>query len=279
MTQTLTTQMDLITAQLLRGEISQEEALKQQRELLGAPEQPTTETPATNLSTETKVEAAVAKYAAKKDAARERLTAIAEQAASVEADRQRLTGAISAAESKSRILSGSPTAYRSEKADLIARGLLGEKVDLTAIQTPAEDFSDNISAQDLALGIKALRTQLQEVERRKVGVEAERRKASHEFFEAHARAHGIRFAQLASQLADAYCAIQAAHRASLSAGNTFSTLAPASLSDMVIHSPLPDDVMRECGVTRREWSGVILEQTNLVNVAANQMFAEMGGAA
>lgn len=277
----LTTQIDQITAQMIRGDITQEEALKRQRELLGAdiPQDTTTEAPTYIISMESKVEAAIAKYEAAKDAARQRLKEIAEKAQEVEADRQRIQGAINAAESKSRILAGSPGAYRSEKADLIARGLMGEKVDMAALKSDAEDFSDNISAQDLALGIKVLRNQLQEVERRKVGIEAEKRKVSHEFFEAHARVHGIRFASMAEEMVNSYCAIQAAHRASLSLGNTFSTLAPESLSYLQINNPLPDDVMRETGLHRREITGRAIEQTTAVQNAGNAMFAEMAGAA
>lgn len=273
----LTTQMDQITADLIRGDITQEEALKRQRELLGA-DITTTEAPPT-LSLDTKIETALAKYEAAKETARRRLSEVAAQSQDIEGDRQRIQGAIAAAESKSRILAGSPGAYRSEKADLIARGLLGEKIDQTALKSDAADFSDSITASDLALGIKALRGQLQEIERRRVGIEAEKRKASHDYFLAHARVHGIRFALLAEQMADAYCAIQAAHRASLSMGNTFSTLAPDSLSYLQINNPLPDDVMRETGLHRREITGRVIEQTTAVQNAGNAMFAEMAGAA
>ena len=278
---TIQTQMELITERLIKGELTQEEALKQQRELLGAPIETTTEVPvpAPTLSTQTRCESAIAKYEAIKADCRERLQEVAQKAQGIGAELSRIENAISAAESKSRILAGSPAAYQSEKARLLAAGLMGEAVDLTALETEAKEFSDSISAGDLALGIKTLRLQVQEVQRRKIGLEAERRRITHEYLTAQARVSGIKFALLSSELADQYAALQACHRAALSHGDRFSTLAPDALSNLQINNPLPDEIMREVGITRREWSGRAIEQTNAINIASGMLFAEMGGAA
>lgn len=275
---TLTEQMEAISYKLLTGQITQEEALQQQRTLLGqpVPTPATEEATAPALSVETKADQAITRYQAKKADIAAQLAETKEKAAAIQLDKDRIAGAINAAESKSRIISGSGGVYRAEKAEMIAKGLLGEKVDLSTIKTEAEDFADNVSASDLALGIKALRGQLAEIERRRVGLEADRRRLTHEYCEAHAYEHSIQFCLLASRLTEEYCRVQAAHRASQSAGNTFSTLAPENFSGLHLFNPLSYEMQRETGCTTREWSGVVIEQTAIIRNAMAELAVEMG---
>ena len=279
----LAEKMDQISAALLRGEISQPEALKRQRELLMAdipeqPEQPTTEAPAPTVSAEIKADNAIAGYQAKKADVAAQLATVKERTAELQAEKDRLMGAIAASEQRLNILSGSPQQYRSAKAEAIARSLVtGEALDLASLPEPEGDLVDRVSAVDLKAALQVLRTKAQEVERRMVGLKAEHRRLVNEFCEHHAGEHGVRFALLASRLSDEYAAVQAAHRIALSSGNTFSTLAPQDFSEMLIHSPLSAEAGKACGITRRVWSGRVLEETTIIRNATTEIYSELEG--
>lgn len=275
MQNTLANSMEEISAKLLRGEITQESALSQQRALLGQPV-PASETATINLSIESKVETALAKIDAQKADICAQLQTLKTKATELNAEREKLAGAIATSEQRLNILAGSPTQYRDAKAEAIAQSLLdGTPLDLTAYDNDNADLADRLPAGDLKSALRVLKTQMQEIERRKVGLTAESRKLSSDYFELHARAHGIKFAQLAVQLIDEYAAVQAAHRANLSLGG-FSQLAPDVFSNIEIHSPLPIELCRDIGITRQHWSGAIIEGTTVIRNAQTSLMAEMG---
>jgi chromosome segregation ATPase len=274
---TLQTQMEAISHQLLTGQISQSEALSKQRAILGQPDPlPAPETATINLSVESKVDTALAKIDAQKADISAQLQTLKTKAIELNAEREKLAGAIATSEQRLSILSGSPTQYRDAKAEAVAKSLLdGTPLDLAAYDNENADLADRLPATDLKAALRVLKTQLQEIERRKVGLTAETRKLSGDYFELHARAHGIRFAKLAIELVDEYAAVMAAHRANLSLGG-FSQLAPDVFSNIEIHSPLPIEVCREIGITRQHWSGAIIEGTTAIRNAQTSLMAEMG---
>lgn len=279
---TLAEQMQSLTESHLRGEISQIELLAEQRKLLGQDLTPTAPAPADApqppaLSTETKATAVISRFEAKMADTAARLAETREKAAVIELEKGRIAGAIAAAESKQRIVSGNGSVYKREKADLIARGLLGESVDLTSVQSQAEDFTDRVSASDLALGLQALRGQLAEIERRRVGIEADRRRLTHEYCESYGGAASVRFMLLAHEMAEEYCKIRAAHSVSQQNGNAFCTIAPESLSLLTIHNPMDYPLMQESGLGRREINGRVLEESNAVRNAAAALINDMTG--
>ena len=198
------------------------------------------------------------------------------KATELNAEREKLAGAIATSEQRLNILAGSPTQYRDAKAEAIAKSLLdGTPIDLAAYENDNADLADRLPATDLKAALRVLKTQMQEIERRKVGLNAETRKLSSDYFELHARAHGIRFAKLAVELVDEYAAVMAAHRANLSLGG-FSQLAPDVFSNIEIHSPLPIEICREIGITRQHWSGAIIEGTTAIRNAQAALAVEMG---
>lgn len=276
---TLQTKMEAISHQLLTGQITQESALSQQRALLGQPDPaPAPEsTPATqSLSVESKVETALAKIDAQKADISAQLQTLKAKATELNAEREKLAGAIATSEQRLNILAGSPTQYRDAKAEAVAKSLLdGTPLDLTAYENDNADLADRLPAGDLKAALRVLKTQMQEIERRKVGLTAETRKLSSDYFELHARAHGIKFAQMAVQLIDEYSAVMAAHRANMSLGG-FSQLAPDVFSTIEIHSPLPIEICREIGITRQHWSGAIIEGTTAIRNAQTALAVEMG---
>lgn len=279
MQNTLANSMEEISAKLLRGEITQESALSQQRALLGqpdpAPAQETTPTLAA-VSVETKVDNALAKIDSAKADISAQLQTLKAKATELNNERERLLGAIATSEQRLNILAGSPTQYRDAKAEAIAKSLLdGTPIDLAAYENDNADLADRLPAGDLKAALRVLKTQLQEIERRKVGLTAETRKLSGDYFELHARAHGIRFAKLAIELVDEYAAVMAAHRANMGLGG-FSQLAPDVFSNIEIHSPLPIEICREIGITRQHWSGAIIEGTTAIRNAQTSLMAEMG---
>lgn len=274
---TLQTQMEAISHQLLTGQISQEEALQKQRALLGQPDPAPESTPATqSLSIESKVETALAKIDAQKADISAQLQTLKAKATELNAEREKLAGAIATSEQRLNILAGSPTQYRDAKAEAVAKSLLdGTPLDLTAYENDNADLADRLPAGDLKAALRVLKTQMQEIERRKVGLTAETRKLSSEYFELHARAHGIKFAKLAVELVDEYSAVMAAHRANMGLGG-FSQLAPDVFSTIEIHSPLPIEICREIGITRQHWSGAIIETTTAIRNAQTALAVEMG---
>lgn len=274
---TLNEQMEAISHQLLTGQISQSEALQKQRDLLGQPDPAPESTPATqSLSIESKVETALAKIDAQKADISAQLQTLKTKATELNAEREKLAGAIATSEQRLNILAGSPTQYRDAKAEAVAKSLLdGTPLDLTAYENDNADLADRLPATDLKAALRVLKTQMQEIERRKVGLTAETRKLSGDYFELHARAHGIRFAKLAVELVDEYSAVMAAHRANMGLGG-FSQLAPDVFSTIEIHSPLPIEVCREIGITRQHWSGAIIEGTTAIRNAQTSLIQEMG---
>lgn len=274
---TLNEQMEAISHQLLTGQISQSEALQKQRDLLGQPDPAPETTPATqSLSIESKVETALAKIDAQKADISAQLQTLKTKATELNAEREKLAGAIATSEQRLNILAGSPTQYRDAKAEAVAKSLLdGTPLDLTAYDNDNADLADRLPATDLKAALRVLKTQMQEIERRKVGLTAETRKLSGDYFELHARAHGIRFAKLAVELVDEYAAVMAAHRANMGLGG-FSQLAPDVFSTIEIHSPLPIEICREIGITRQHWSGAIIEGTTAIRNAQTSLIQEMG---
>lgn len=279
MQNTLANSMEEISAKLLRGEISQESALAQQRALLGQPDPapaPETTPAMAGVSIETKVESALAKIDAQKADISAQLQTLKTKATELNAEREKLAGAIATSEQRLNILAGSPTQYRDAKAEAVAKSLLdGTPLDLTAYENDNADLADRLPAGDLKAALRVLKNQMLEIERRKVGLTAETRKLSSEYFELHARAHGIKFAQMAIGLVDEYAAVMAAHRANMSLGG-FSQLAPDVFSTIEIHSPLPIEVCREIGITRQHWSGAIIEGTTAIRNAQTALAVEMG---
>lgn len=280
----LSAKMDEISAQLIKGEITQPEALKRQRELLMAdiPEQTeqfTTEVSAPVVSAEIRADNAIAGYQAKKADVAAQLATVKERTAELQAEKDRLMGAIAASEQRLNILAGSPQQYRSAKAEAIAQSLVtGEALDPTSLPEPEGELVDRVSAVDLKAALQVLRTKAQEIERRLVGCKADQRRLINEFAEHHAGEHGVRFALLASRLSDEYAAVQAAHRIALSSGNTFSVLAPQDFSEMLINSPLSAEAGKACGITRRVWSGRVLEETTIIRNATAEIYSELEGA-
>ena len=154
---------------------------------------------------------------------------------------------------------------------------MGETVDLAAIEEPAKDFADNVTASDLALCIKQLRSQLAEVERRRVGLEAERRASVHAYCEAEGEEWSIRYVQLCYEITEVYAKIRAAHSVSQSNGNTFCVIAPESLSSLSLTNPLPYEVQRATGLQKREFNGRAIEESNAVRLATSSLISQMEG--
>ena len=276
-------QVEEVSAQLLRGEISQAEALRKQREILGQPDplpepEPTPEPSAieANASKATKIATALAKIQTQKADISAQLQGLKEKSAELSQERERLLGVVAASEQKLNIMVGSPTQYRNAKAEAIAAGLLNNTpVDVSAFNDENADLVDRLSATDLKAALQVLRQQMQEVERRKGAMTSKARSLTGDYFELHAREHGILFAQKASELVDEYCAVQAAHRANLNLGG-FSQLASDSFSTLNIVSPLSNEDARDIGITRKEWTAGILETTTAIKNAQTALMSEMG---
>lgn len=176
-----------------------------------------TEQPVQNpaIAEQTRLERVVAGAVAQKAELRERLNEVRMKGAEVQAEISRIEGALASAEQRNRILSAPRPDYIAARSEAIARGLLGESVELSEVQRSA-DFADNLTASDLAEGLRALRKKRDDIVLRFNALKSQARVITSDYYKAHAVEYGAKYEILRSQITHAYLQIRAADRLNVS---------------------------------------------------------------
>lgn len=163
------------------------------------------------VSEQTRLERVIASASAEKSELRERLSDVRIKGSEVQAEISRIEGAIASAEQKSRILAAPRTDYVNARSEQLARGLMGEPVELSEVERSA-DFASNLNLSDLAEGLRALKKKRDDIVHRFNSLKSQGRVIMSDYYKAHAVEHCARYEILRSQITNAYLQIRAADR-------------------------------------------------------------------
>lgn len=168
---------------------------------------PTPEAPP-SISWQTKLEAIATDAAHAKAEIKSRLRDLVNESDAVNQERLRLEAAIADAERRLSINSGSRGTYVNERADLVARAMLGEEVDIESAK--ASSTLDGLNAEDLKAGLQSLKTKYDECRYRWRSLRGQVNAAQKEFAGQHAVQHAATYLTARQQLVDSWVEIRAA---------------------------------------------------------------------
>lgn len=226
-----------------------------------------------------RLERVMATATAEKASLREKLKEAFSKGNEVKAELTKVEAAIRSAEDRSRLIGSSRGDYINARSEQLARGLLGEKVELSEVQRSA-DFADNLTASDLAEGLRILKRKRDDLVLGLNIVKGEAKSISSDFYKQHAILNGARYELLRGQICSAFIEIQAAHRLNLS----FDPMHPI-LWDNATEMVLPTLTAQEAMAPVRKFphlssydiTGLSLTRSALVDNASNKINAELEG--
>jgi hypothetical protein len=167
----------------------------------------TPEAPPT-ISWQTKLEAVATDAAHAKAEIKTKLRDLVNQSDEVNQERLRLEAAIADAERRLSINSSSRGTYVNERADLVARAMLGETVDIESAK-PTSTL-DGLNAEDLKAGLATLKIKYDECRYRWRTLRGQVNTAQKEFSAQHAVEHMAKYLTARQQLVDSWVEIRGA---------------------------------------------------------------------
>jgi len=242
-------------------------------------EEPAVEKASPAVTEQTRLERVIATAVAEKSSLRERLNEVRMKGTEVQNELTKVEAAIRSAEDKSRLIGSSRGDYINARSEQLARGLLGEKVELSEVERSA-DFADNLTGADLAEGLRTLKKKRDDIVYRFNALKGQARSLSADFYKQHAVEHCARYEILRNQISQAFVEIQAAHRLNMS----FDPMQPV-LWDNATEMVLPTLDMQETMAAVRKIShmpshditGLSLTRSALVDGAASRINLELEG--